>query len=46
MKTKLKVLSEINSKKIEIEHCLNEADLSQLKEELNKLEVELTKYKK
>lgn len=45
MKTKLKVLSEINVKKREIEQCSPE-HLTKLNEELKKLEVELTKYRK
>jgi hypothetical protein len=45
MKTKLKVLSEINRKKKEISECSDE-HLLKLKEELKKLEEELTKYRK
>lgn len=45
MKTKLKVLSEINTKKKEIRECSSE-HLSKLNEELRKLEEELTKYRK
>jgi hypothetical protein len=45
MKTKLKVLSEINVKHQEIKKCLPE-HLSTLNEELKQLEEELTKYRK
>ena len=45
MKTKLKVLSEINIKKREILEC-SEDERLKLNEELKKLEVELTKYRK
>jgi hypothetical protein len=45
MKTKLKVLSEINIKRQEIKECLPQ-HLSKLNEELRKLEEELTKYRK
>ena len=45
MKTKLKVLSEISIKRQEIKKCSPE-HLSQLNEELKKLEEELTKYRK
>lgn len=46
MKTRLKVLAEINAKKQEIDNCLEKEQLSKLKEDLDKLEVELIKYKK
>ena len=45
MKTKLKVLSEINKKKKEISECSDE-HLLKLNEDLRKLEEELTKYRK
>jgi len=45
MKTKLKVLSEINVKRQEIKDCSPE-HLLKLNEELKKLEEELTKYRK
>ena len=46
MKTKLKVLSEINVKKRELEKCSNITEKTKIDSELKELQEQLTKYKK
>ena len=46
MKTKLKVLSEINVKKRELEKCSGFTEKTKLDSELKELQEQLTKYKK
>ena len=46
MKTRLKVISEINLKKREIDKCSEKEQLIKLNKDLKELENELTKYRK